>query len=613
MFPADSENPDSNAAFRQKLAKDKQITHALNRLTFGATDAGVKEVQHRGLEKWIDDQLNPGRIEENPDLESRLQSLETIGLSSAELMRKYPPPQRIAAYATGRLPMPTDPQERQMVERLVERHKQRVQKEADGVPATGGENVETRKELRRMLAGAPGESRRSTLMNANPRMVVAQDLQAAKLYRAIYSKRQLNEILTDFWFNHFNVYLDKGADRFLTTSYEREAIRPHVLGNFRDLLKATAEHPAMLWYLDNWQSVSPNAAPRRRMGQKRSRGLNENYARELLELHTLGVDGGYTQKDIVEIARCFTGWTIREPYNAAEFYFNDRVHDKGEKVVLGTKIPAGGGKEDALKVLDILTKHPSTAKFISRKLAQRFVADDPPESVVVSMAETFRRTEGDIRAVMRTLLQSREFWSEGAYRTKIKSPLELAASAIRATGADVHSPLPMALKIAELGQPLYRKQEPTGYSTTSGEWVNSAGLLGRMNLALAMTQNQLPGVQVPPQAFEGEPMEVARRLLLAEPSAQTREALDQCGFRRQVGAGDGSACSWLPGISETLRQAMRTRRAFLKNSAIAMFGVGAAPAWLARAAGTSAGKRKILVAIFQRGAADGLNCRRPSR
>jgi uncharacterized protein (DUF1800 family) len=382
-----------------------------------------------------------------------------------------------------------------------------------------------RQRLRRVTPAAQEESRRSMMTGPNPRMIVARDLQAAKLYRVVYSTRQLNEVLVDFWFNHFNVYLDKGADRFLTTSYERDAIRPHVRGNFRDMLQATAEHPAMLWYLDNWQSVSPDAAARARMGQKRRRGLNENYARELLELHTLGVDGGYTQKDIIEIARCFTGWTIREPYNLAEFYFNDRVHDKGAKVVLGTTIAAGGGKEDGLKVLDILVKHPSTAKFISRKLAQRFIADEPPQTIVTAMADTFRRTNGDIKAVMQTLLRSREFWSEDAYRAKIKSPLELAASAIRATGADVQSPLPLALRIAELGQPLYRKQEPTGYSNTSSEWVNSASLLGRMNLALAITQNQLPGARVAPRSFEGEPVQMAKRLLLTEPSAQTREAL----------------------------------------------------------------------------------------
>ena len=470
--PAITAKSDSDAAFKQKLPKDKRIVHALNRLTFGATDDAVEQVRQRGVEKWIDDQLNPTRIKEDPKLEGRLASLESIHLSSKDLLRKYPP------------------------RRLTKRP-------------------------------APGEPQAVERRTPNPRMVVARDLQAAKLYRAIYSNRQLSEVLTDFWFNHFNVYLDKGADRFLTTSYERDAIRPHVLGNFREMLKASAEHPAMLWYLDNWQSVPPEAQVRRPMAPRRMRGLNENYARELLELHTLGVDGGYTQKDIIEIARCFTGWTIREPYSKAEFFFNERVHDNGLKVVLGTPIPAGGGKDDGLKVLDILVKHQSTGKFISKKLAQRFVADEPPEALVAAMAETFRRSNGDLHAVMRTLLRSREFWSEGSYRAKIKTPLELAVSAIRVTGADVQSPFPLALKIAELGQPLYRKQEPTGYSNTSGEWVNSAGLLGRMNLALALTQNQLPGVRVPPQALEGEPAGMAKRLLLGDPSAHTREALDR--------------------------------------------------------------------------------------
>jgi uncharacterized protein (DUF1800 family) len=359
-----------------------------------------------------------------------------------------------------------------------------------------------------------------------PQQALARDLQEAKLYRAIYSNRQLSEVLADFWYNHFNVHLDKGADRFLVTSYERDAIRPHVLGKFRDILLATAEHPAMLWYLDNWQSVSPDMAQRGRMRQqRRPRGLNENYARELLELHTLGVDGGYTQKDVTEVARCFTGWTIREPRIGARFHFEDRVHDKGEKTVLGVTIPAGGGKEDGLKVLDLLVKHPSTARFISRKLAQRFIADAPPEPVIDRMAATFRKTDGDMREVMRTMLRSREFWSEGAYRAKVKSPLEMVTSAVRATGAEVTSGLALARTIAEMGQPLYRKQEPTGYSNTGSEWVNSAGLLARMNFALALSQNQVRGVRIPENALNGEGSDIAARLLFADVGAQTRDAL----------------------------------------------------------------------------------------
>ena len=299
-------------------------------------------------------------------------------------------------------------------------------------------------------------------------------------------------MLADFWFNHFNVYLDKGLDRILVTSYERDAIRPHVLGKFRDLLDATAKSPAMLFYLDNWQSVGPDAA---RIGAKRRRGLNENYGRELLELHTLGVDGGYTQKDVTEVARCFTGWTIEQPLRGARFVFNPRFHDQGEKMVLGVRIRAGGGVGDGEKVLDIVARHPSTARFISRTLAMRFVADDPPESLVEHMAATFRATDGDLRAVMKTMLESKEFWSEGAYRSKMKSPLEMVASAVRASGADVDFATALANQVAQMGEPLYRKQEPTGYSNSSQEWVNSAGLMARMNFASGLAENQVPGVK----------------------------------------------------------------------------------------------------------------------
>ena len=324
--------------------------------------------------------------------------------------------------------------------------------------------------------------------------------------RAVYSNRQLEEQLDDFWYNHFNVFLDKGADRYLVTEYERDAIRPHVLGKFRDLLEATAKSPAMLFYLDNWQSVGPNAPQPRGQGNKAKRGLNENYGRELMELHTLGVDGGYTQKDVTEVARCFTGWTINQPQRGGKFVFNPRLHDNGEKIVLGVTIPAGGGESDGEKVLDILAHPPSTAHFISKKLAQRFVADDPPQALVDRMAETFLKTDGDIREVMKTMLDSKEFWSEGAYRSKVKSPFEMVASSVRAMNGNVDFAFPLANQVAQLGEPLYRKLEPTGYSNSSAEWVNSAGLLARMNFALQLASNKVPGVKVETAAQSDDPL-----------------------------------------------------------------------------------------------------------
>ena len=368
-------------------------------------------------------------------------------------------------------------------------------------------------------------AQRKLLLLTAPQQLVAFDLSEGKLYRAILSNRQLEEQLVDFWYNHFNVFLDKGADRYLVPTYEREAIRPHVLGKFRDLLEATAKSPAMLFFLDNWESVG--ATPRRPNAKQPARGLNENYARELMELHTLGVDGGYTQKDVTEVARCFTGWTIRQPREGGDFFYNDRVHDKGEKIVLGVKIPAGGGKDDAEKVLDILARHPSTARFISRKLAERFVSDDPPQKLIDKMAKTFRDKNGDIREVMKTMLTSDEFFSQAAYRAKVKSPFEMIVSAVRATGAQVDFAFPLANQIAQLGQPLYRKLEPTGYSDANSEWVSSAALLARMNFALSLAQNKVQGSKVDASLFGGDPSEVARRVLFTDAKPETLAAIEK--------------------------------------------------------------------------------------
>ncbi len=483
-------------AFRAKLSAGQKIEHALNRLTFGPRPGDAERVRQKGLKKWVEEQLHPERIPENPTLEEKLRPLGSLRMSAAEMAQAYPrrAPAQTAAQAAGGRP---------------------------------------KAQALRRLAEAPPEERRQLLEQAAPPQVVAYDLVEAKLLRAVYSNRQLAEVLADFWFNHFNVYLDKGADRYLVTSYERDAIRPHILGRFSDLLRATAEHPAMLFYLDNWQSVDPKAVERlparRRQGPlaRRLRGLNENYARELLELHTLGADGGYTQKDVIDVARCFTGWTIQNPRSGGGFHFEDRLHDKGEKTVLGVKIRAGGGQEDGLKVLAIVARHPATARFVSRKLAQRFVADQPPETLVDRMARTFLKSDGDIRAVMRTMLDSPEFWSQGAYRSKTKSPLEMVASAVRAVDAQVDSAFGLGLAVARMGQPLYRKQEPTGYSNSSEGWVNTSGLLSRMNFAEALASNRVPGVRALrlPGAEEAPPGVRAALEKQPAPNPQTVAAL----------------------------------------------------------------------------------------
>jgi uncharacterized protein (DUF1800 family) len=503
---------DSAAKFQHKLKADKQIEHALNRLSFGARPEDAATVKKMGLKRWIEQQLNPAALPENPALVAKLAPLETLTLSTAELAKRYPAPQVLLAVATGKMDMPQEPELRELYERLSARYKVRIDaKENKIADKKGLERPERMEEpakpaavpevtdiARRRLGGATTEQRSKILRSFAPQQAVAGELTEAKIYRAVYSERQLEEVLTDFWFNHFNIYLDKGADKWLTTAFERDAVRPHVLGNFKDLLRATAEHPAMLFYLDNWQSISNDTGEKlRRVAPKaKTRGLNENYARELMELHTLGVDGGYTQKDVQEVARCFTGWTIREPNRGGEFYFAPRAHDNGEKTVLGVTIPAGGGVNDGLQVIDILAKHPSTAKFLSRKLAMRFVADEPPPALVNRMAASYLKTGGDLKAVLRTMIDSPEFFSEGAYLAKMKSPLEMVAGALRATGATVTNALPVSQAIANMGQPLYRKQEPTGYSNNGEEWVNSAGLLARINFALGLSENKIPGVKI---------------------------------------------------------------------------------------------------------------------
>ncbi|MGA3185839.1 MAG: DUF1800 domain-containing protein [Bryobacteraceae bacterium] len=549
--------------FQEKLSKDEQVLHVLDRLTFGPRPGDVEIVKKMGVKKWIDLQLHPEKIAENPALEAKLAPLETLRLTQGETEARYPSPQLVRAVSEGRQPLPEDPIARAAVERLARRFKVKKDgKDADPMePAVQLETLLTQAQIKTLRNGAPDqkkqvlasipqdqiddvviampqglrgqlmpvaseELRRKLLLSNNPLQMVAHDLSDGKIYRAILSNRQLQEQLVDFWYNHFNVYLDKGNDRYLVPSYEREAIRPHVLGHFRDLLEATATAPAMLFYLDNWESVASNVA-RRGKGGKQTRGLNENYGRELLELHTLGVDGGYTQMDVTEVARCFTGWTIKNPQAGSVFNYNDRVHDKGEKIVLGVKIPAGGGKDDGEKVLDILARHPSTARFISRKLAQQFVADNPPQDLLDRMAKTFLDTNGDIRAVMNTMLTSKEFLSQGAYQSKVKTPFEMIVSSIRATGAQVDYASPLEDRLKRLGQPLYLKDAPTGYSSANAEWINSAALLERMNFALDLTQNKVQGTKVDQARFKEDPAHTARLMLFTNPSAPTRDAIEK--------------------------------------------------------------------------------------
>jgi uncharacterized protein (DUF1800 family) len=543
------------------MTADQQALHALNRLAFGPRPGDVAMVQEQGLSQWIEQQLHPEDIPENPLLESKLEPLDSLRMGTREMIQHYPTQQMVKLMLDGRLRFPDDRQTRYSVQKMIARIQrkeaadkagtdsselnapalpdswqlddQQKQIIAKGKPPeqvalleslTGDQQLDVLDTMpngprQRLYPIASPELRRRIQIFNGPVQVVNQDLMDAKILRAVYSNRQLEEVLTDFWFNHFNVNLDKGADRYMVTTYERDVIRPHVLGHFRDLLQATAESPAMLFYLDNWQSAGPDP------NKKRKQGLNENYGRELMELHTLGVDGGYTQKDVTEVARCFTGWSIREPQRGGAFEYNDKLHDKGEKHVLGVTIPAGGGMGDGNKVLDILAHSPATAHFISKSLAIRFVSDNPPEALVQKMAAAFTRTDGDLREVMHTMIYSPEFWDRANFHSKVKSPLEMVVSAVRAVNGDVDFAQALGGQLNQLGEPLYRKLEPTGYSNRSTDWMNSASLLARMNFSMALVQNKVGGVKVDAGKFTGDPLQIEQSILLIPASPGAQEAI----------------------------------------------------------------------------------------
>jgi len=614
----------ASGPFDQRLSKDQQIVHALNRLTFGPRPGDLEEVRRLGVAKWIQLQLRPDQIPENPVLDAKLKPLETLRMELPEIVKEYTPEPQSAMMMMQMQRMDTllSQEDRRKVQMGTAEERTAVLKALDPekrrqVLATLPQNVltytpefqkegeearkmrqeEFQKENRRRnpqlddllnpdqiaaarsgskeqltalfayldpdkrasvvralppqsLTALPELRRERQFQNA-PRQVVSEDLKEAKVFRALYSNRQLEEVLVDFWFNHFNVDQGKNTQRvpnllhLLIGSYERDAIRPHVLGHFKDLLLATARHPAMLYYLDNWESVAPGTfnvgpfAPNRGVlngvpnsilpsplsGQ--AHGLNENYGREVMELHTLGVKGGYTQDDVIAVARCFTGWTVRDQ-DHQEFVFAAFMHDYDEKTVLGHKIMAGGGERDGLQAIDILAHHPSTAKFISRELAQRFVADDPPQALVDHMAQTFLKTDGDLRAVLETMFTSPEFFSEGAWQAKVKSPLEMVISAVRAVGGEASDTFTLVQKIADLGQPLYNKLEPNGYPNTAEAWLSTSGIMGRMNFSAALASGLIPGVTVDASRLTDKNYPVvARNLLGRDASAQTQAAVEK--------------------------------------------------------------------------------------
>jgi len=514
----------------QKLTEEQRIVHVLNRLGFGARPGDVERVKAIGLENYINQQLNPEKIADSV-AENKIRDLSVLNMTTAELYEKYPQPGQLLRQLQSRGMLPAD---------LAEAREMRADAPKNNQPQPPAGNPLEDPKYREMIEKYYRENGLQ-----RPARIIAE-LQASRILRAVYSERQLQEVMVDFWTNHFNIFANKGADRWLLPSYDRDTIRPFAMSKFSTLLEATAKSPAMLFYLDNFQSVSPNAGRANPLRpQRQRRGINENYARELMELHTLGVDGGYTQKDVQEVARCFTGWTIFQPRggaaaanammgeagrrNAGTFFFNARVHDDGEKTVLGHKIPAGGGMKDGLMVLDILTHHPSTAKFIATKLVRHFVADNPPPALVDRVAATFTKTDGDIRETLKTIFFSSEFNSTEAYRAKIKRPFELVISAIRTLGADTNGGPGTHRWIERMGEPLYGFQTPNGYSDAAESWVNTGGLLERMNFGLALASNRIPGVSVNLSKLSTDQSKVMddylKILLAGEISAGTREAM----------------------------------------------------------------------------------------
>jgi uncharacterized protein (DUF1800 family) len=495
-------------------ASVQRAVHALNRLGYGPRPGEAAAVARLGVEAWVARQLDPASIDDRAfEAELAAMGLRAPAMSIAELQEHYPHGGKKKAAAAGSPPAGAA-----------------SVAPAGGAPG-GAAAVAAGTPPGAPAAGATGGAAGGPAAGAgdDPKRrpaAIVHELSAQKLARAVASERQLQEVLADFWFNHFNVFAEKDKVRWYVASYERDAIRPHLFGRFRDLLGASARHPAMLVYLDNVHSVAEGPAG----PGGRARGLNENYARELLELHTLGVDGGYSQGDVREVARALTGWTVDRGEGDAAFAFRARAHDRGPKAVLGTMLLAGG-QADGERVLDLLAAHPSTARFVATKLATRFVADAPPPALVARLAETFRQTDGDLRAVYAELFRAPEFWAEGARGAKTKAPFEFAASALRAVGARYDGGGALVRRVEQLGEPPYRCQPPTGFADTAEAWVNAGALLARLNFGLDLASGRVAGVTfdparlaTPPPADVGALVDrLAASIVSGPPSARTRD------------------------------------------------------------------------------------------
>ena len=505
---ARSENPITILPYSDfGLTERQAAAHLLNRFTFGARPGEIDQLLEMGLETWFERQLDANLS--CPKLDERLSKLQSIHMSTEQILKVYPPNAAVRSMAHR--------------EGVIDRNDQNAKP------------TEVRQKLKEF----------SKEKGFRPQRELLDELITQKLLRSVYNENQLAEVLTDFWFNHFNVSITDNQAKPWVLSYEHGAIRPYVLGRFRDMLGATAKHPAMLYYLDNNQSNAlPDATPKalREQSRKRKqrskktstlnrsstekvmsdsqimmsdspvnpktlkRGINENYARELMELHTLGVEGGYTQKDVVEVARAFTGWKVNRKSKRkngkpksiiqdGDFQFVPWNHDVKEKIILGQKFPVGGRIEEGQRVLGMLAEHPSTAKHISQKLATYFVSEDPPATLVDRLAKVFLQKDGNIKALIREISVSPEFW-RGEKKHKTKSPIRFAVSALRSTGADINKSRQLAQWVAKMGQPLYACRPPTGYPDRGTFWINTGTILNRMNFGISLASNQIQGIRL---------------------------------------------------------------------------------------------------------------------
>jgi uncharacterized protein (DUF1800 family) len=535
------------------LTPEQRLNHVVSRLSFGARPGDLEKIKVSGIKAYIDEQLDPGSIDDSA-LDQKLAKLPTLALSTPTLAEQYNPPKPAATPTPtpGASPSPTPSPA------------PTATPGASPSPSPAPTMAPVIGETMTMITPAPGASPTPAIKPSptpvpkNPGMVVSE-LQCAKLLRAVYSNRQLYEMTVDFWENHFSINGNRDALRLLMTSFDRDAVRPFALGRFRDLLGAVAHSPAMLFYLDNWQSSLLKKYPATKdKPERQTGGINENYARELMELHTLGVDGGYTQKDVQEVARCFTGWTIRKPNEEGLFIYNPAMHDNGEKIVLGQKIPAGGGIADGERVLDILAKQPATAHFIARKLARRFYGDDPPKAVIEDAAQTFLRTDGSIRETLRSLITAPAFFNPATYQAKVRSPFEFVAAALRITDAETDGNRPVLDWIGKMGEPVFGRVTPDGFPDQNSEWLSNNDLLMRFNFAAALAANKIKGTRIEALklledsgggAGENDRAQIAEKLsaliLTDRESAHTRSVLDKIA----AGFAPGEANKNTPGAA----------------------------------------------------------------